>query len=109
MRKTMNESDWKVFKQIKEKAIERFCTTALNEFEEVIADKKEHVHNRYLLLYKLVENTDKRMALIFNDHSRSKATMQLLAIRGEGLADEELLSKLSDEFLEHTDPKRVNW
>jgi len=105
----MKESDWKIFKQIKEKAIEQFCTKALNEFEEVITDKKEHVHNRYLFLYELVQNTNKRMALIFDDHSRSKATMQLVAIRGEGLADEQLLSKLSDEFLEHTDPKRFNW
>ncbi len=101
----MNESDWKVFKKIKDKAIEQFCAQALHEFEEVISDKKEHVHHRYLHLYKLVENTDKRMALLFNDHSRSKATMQLVAIRGAGLADEGLLSKLSDELLEHTDPK----
>jgi len=105
----MKESDWKIFKEIKEKAIEQFCTQALNEFGEVIDDEKEHVHNRYLLLYKLVQNTNKRMALIFDGHSRSKATMQLVAIRGEGLADEQLLSKLTDEFLEHTDPKRFDW
>jgi len=49
------------------------------------------------------------MSLIFDGHSRSKATLQLLAIRGEGLADQELLKKLSKEFLEATDPKRVNW
>ncbi|WP_119394669.1 hypothetical protein [Salinibius halmophilus] len=105
----MKESDWKIFKQIKEKAIEKFCSQALKEFEEVITDEKEHVHNRYLLLYKLVENTDKKMALIFDDHSRSKAKIQLIAIRCEGLADEHLLSKLSGEILEQTDPDRFRW
>ncbi|WP_203141618.1 hypothetical protein [Marinobacter mangrovi] len=60
----MKESDWKTFKVIKEKAIERFCSQALEEFEEVISNTEEHVHNRYLLLYKLVQNRDKEMALI---------------------------------------------
>ena len=67
----MKESDWKIFKQIKEKAIELFCSQALEEFEEVITNKNEHVHNRYLLLYKLVQNRDKQMQLLFDEHSRS--------------------------------------
>jgi hypothetical protein len=71
--------------------------------------KKENVHNRYLLLYKLVQNRDKQMRLIFDGHSRSKAALQLIAIRGEGLTDEALLSKLSKEFLETTDPKIIKW
>lgn len=105
----MKESDWKIFKQIKEKAIERFCNLVLEEFREVIDDRETHVHNRYLLLYKLVNNRNKHMALLFDGQSRSKASLQLLAIRNDNLADEELLSKLSDDFLEETDPKRLNW
>ena len=105
----MKESDWQIFKQIKEKAIQKFCQQALDEFEEVINDEKEHAYNRYLLLYKLVQNRDKRMQLLFDDHSRSKAQIQLIAIRGEDLADESLLSKLSEEFLEATDPKMHGW
>lgn len=105
----MKESDWKIFKQIKERAIEKFCTQSLEEFEEAISDKDEHAHNRYLLLYKLVHNKDKKMQLIFDNHSRSKAPLQLIAIRGEGLADETLLGKLSEDFLQATDPKRHGW
>ena len=105
----MKESDWKIFKQIKERAIELFCSRALEEFEEVINNKHDHVHNKYLLLYKLVQNRDKQMQLIFDNHSRSKAILQLMAIRGEGLADEALLNKLSEETLNLTDPKRHNW
>lgn len=105
----MKESDWKVFKEIKEKAIERFCEIALSEFREVLNDEKEHVHNRYLLNVKLVEIKHSQMSLLFDGHSRSKATVQLIAIRGEGLADEELVAKLSDEFREKTDPKKRGW
>ena len=105
----MKESDWKVFKIIKEKAIDKFCQIALAEFEEVIQDESQSAHERYTLNYRLVQNRDKQMSLLFDGQSRSKAPLQLLAIRGEGLTDEELLAKLSEEFLSQTDPKRVKW
>jgi len=105
----MKESDWKLFKEIKEIAIERFCTMALDEFRDVMDDESEHIHNRYLLNFKLVQNKDRQMSLLFGGHSRSKAALQLLAIRGEGLADENLVSKLSEEFREQTDPTRHGW
>ena len=105
----MKESDWKIFKEIKEKAIQLFCKNALSEYEEIIKNKSESSQETYTYLYRLVINTDKRMALLFDGHSRSKANLQLLAIRGEALADKTLLNKLSDEFLQQTDPTSVNW
>jgi len=105
----MKESDWKVFTAKKDKAIEQYCTVALEETQEVVSDHKKHVHERYLFLYKLLQNSNKKMALLFDDHSRSKAWIQLIAIRSEGLADEALLSKLSDEFRDKTDPEKHGW
>ncbi len=105
----MKESDWKVFKNIKEQAIKKYCTNVLDEFRDVIDDEKEHPHNKYLLLYKLMENRNKEMSLLFDHHSRSKAALQLIAIRAEELASKELLSELSTEFLERTDPKKLGW
>ncbi|MBA6339312.1 hypothetical protein H4J57_19180 [Colwellia sp. BRX8-7] len=105
----MKESDWKVFTAIKDKAIEQYCTVALEETQEVVSDHKKHVHERYLFLYKLLQNSNKKMALLFDGHSRSKAWIQLIAIRSEGLADEVLLSKLSDEFRDETDPEKHGW
>jgi len=105
----MKESDWKIFKQIKENAIQLFCNNALSEYEEIINSKSNDSQETYTYLYRMVVNRDKQMALLFDGHSRSKASLQLLAIRGEGLADEDLLKKLSDDFLQQTDPSRVNW
>ena len=105
----MKESDRKVFTAIKDKAIEQYCTVALEETQDVISDHKKHVHERYLFLYKLLQNSNKKMALLFDGHSRSKAWIQLIAIRSEGLADEALLSKLSDEFRDKTDPEKHGW
>ena len=103
----MKESDWKTFKEIKIKAIEAYCTQALEEFAEIIEDQNEHVHNRFLLISKLAKNNKKQMNLIFDYDSRSRASIQLLLIRGEGLADDQLLKKLSDDFLKETDPGRL--
>ncbi len=105
----MKKSDWIIFTQIKDKAIEKFCSLCLSEFREIIDDQDKHIHERYLLNYELVKNRNKQMSLIFDGHSRSKATLQLLAIRGESLADEELVSKLTDQFREDTDPTKLNW
>lgn len=53
----------------------------LGESQDVILDQKNNVHNRYLLLYKLLQNRDKQMAILFDGHSRSKAQIQLMLIR----------------------------
>lgn len=105
----MIESDWKVFKKIHKKAIERFCEKTFEELSEVINNKSEHVHDRYLLLYDLVQNKNKQMRYLFDGLSRNDAPLQLMAMRGKGLADEVLLSELSDEFLQATDPARTEW
>jgi hypothetical protein len=80
----------------------------LSTFEENIHDKDQSPHQRYLTLYENVDTTNRQMALLFDDHSRSKAWQQMLAIRGEGLVDEQLVSELSEEFRQLTDPEKFN-
>ena len=101
----MKESDWKVFVKIKEKALETYCLSVLNESEHIINDKGKSAHERYLALYKEINDSDKTIARIFNGHSRSNAWLQLLAMRKENLADKDMLAKLSEEFLKETAPQ----
>jgi hypothetical protein len=61
-------------------------------------------HGKYLYLYKLIENYDKQITLLFDDHSRSKATIQLIMLRKEGLVDEADIHGLSNELKEQTKP-----
>ena len=102
----ISESDWKKFKKIKEEALERFCGTILNDVSEGLEDSDNPTnHGKYLYLYKLIENYDKQIALLFNDHSRSKATIQLMMLRQEGLVNEADIRGLSNELKEHTNPR----
>ncbi len=105
----MKESDWKLFKEIKDRAIDQYCRTALSEFGEIIDNEDQSAHERYLYLYKIINNSNRKMSPLFDGHSRSNAGFQLLAIRREGLADERLVSELSEEFRQETDPSRVKW
>ena len=102
----MKESDWKLFKQVKEKALERFCAKALADIKEAIEEDANSFHGKYLYVYKLLKNADKRLSLLFDEHSRSKAPMQLMLIRSEGLIMESELEGMSDEMLKSTTPIR---
>ncbi len=104
----MKESDWKKFKKIKESALEKFCSEAMADFEEAIQKKDLSNHERYLYVYRLVEKADKRLSILFDGHSRSRAQIQLMLIRGEGLVEDHELEGISDEFLKSTEPKRTN-
>ena len=103
----ISESDWKKFKKIKEAALERFCGTILKDVSEGLASKDNPTnHGKYLYLYKLIENYDKQIALLFDDHSRSKATIQLIMLRREGLIEDTDIQGLSNELKEQTNPKK---
>jgi len=104
----MKESDWKIFEQIKKRAIERFCQDAFVAIQEIMNDGKQPIHDRFNSVLKLVNRQDENLQLLFEGHSKSNATYQLMAIRGEGIADLELLELLSPEFLDSTDPTIYN-
>jgi len=101
----MKESDWKKFKTVKALALDRFCANALAAFEEALHNSDMTNHQRYLHLYRLVDETDERLGSIFNGHSRSRALLQLLQMRNEGLVEDHELEGISDEFLESTRPR----
>ena len=103
----ISESDWKKFKMIKEAALERFCGTVLNDVSEGLNNKKNPTnHGKYLYLYRLIENYDKQIALLFNNHSRSKAMIQLMMLRREGLVQDEDVENLSAELKAQTNPEK---
>ncbi|WP_395005655.1 hypothetical protein [Undibacterium sp.] len=101
----ISEADWKVFKQIKERALEKYCLQCLAEFKTIAERTDLSPHERYLLNYKTVTERDNTLANIFNGLSRSRAVVQLLLIRRECLADQELTEQLSELLQTQTHPK----
>ena len=91
------ESDWKVFRTVRATALDRFCARVLEECAAVLRDTKPTNHERYLRLYRLLQERDRDIAFAFNDLRRSTAYVQLARIHGLGAVTDEELARFSPE------------
>jgi hypothetical protein len=97
MSREIKESDWKVFRELRSIALDRFCRRILDEIQQVAADANRGAHERYLAVYDLIRRRDRAIAEAFNDPRRSTAFQQLLAIQSHRLLSEEELGRFSPE------------
>jgi hypothetical protein len=85
------ESDWKVFRRVREAALQRFCRRILDEAAQLASRPEKNSHEQYLKLYKLIDKRDKQLADAFDDFRRSTAFSQIVLMKRQGmLTDEEL-------------------
>ncbi len=94
---TIAEADWKVLRRVHPLALERYCERVLAEIVRVIHDSARSTHQRYLDIFKIIEQRDREMASIFNDPKRSNALTMLARIRGAELLTEDEFDSLSPE------------
>ncbi len=76
--KSIKESDWKVFCEIKNEAIQLYCSRQLNEVIETITDESELAGERFHFMCQYSKTSEKQMKLIFDGHPRNKAFIQLM-------------------------------
>jgi hypothetical protein len=100
MSRDIKESDWKVFKEIRAIALERFCERILSEMHRAAGDGAKSSHEKYLAIYELIEKRDRQIANAFNDFRRSTAFLQFGLIYSYGLVRDEELKRFSPEFQE---------
>jgi hypothetical protein len=92
-----NEPDWKVLRELRPIALERFCRRALSEVDLIASDTTRGAHERYLAVFKLLERRDDELANAFNDVRRSTALQCLLCIKSLDLLTEEEMARFSPE------------
>jgi hypothetical protein len=56
------EIDWKLFRRVREVALERFCARVLEELEAVRVDASRTHHERYGAIFRLLQERDAQMA-----------------------------------------------
>lgn len=91
------EKDWKVFRRLHEVALERFCKRILEEVHDLAGAGAGSYHDRYLKVYRLIENRDKEIGNAFNDVRRSSALIVLSILINEGFVSEAELDQFSPE------------
>ncbi len=94
----ISEADWKHFKLVKVDALDKCCQQVLDDVRKGIDDPELSKHAKYLYVYKLMENSDKRIANIFDNNARSKAMLQLALMKSDGLLEAKQISGFSDEL-----------
>lgn len=100
MARSISERDWKVFRELRVVALERFCSKILDEARVEMERPERSAHERYLTLYKLIHKRDDDIARGFNDLRRSTALLQLGVIHSMGLFTEEELRRFSPDTLQ---------
>jgi hypothetical protein len=95
----IKESDWKLFKPLRELALERFCGRILDEVAHIGSDQTKCKHERYVEIYRLMRKRDKEIYPIFDTLRRSTAVFQICAFRVHDLLTEEELRQLSPELV----------
>jgi hypothetical protein len=97
----MTESEWKILRTVKEAALERLCGRIMDQCQAVIQGRGTN-HERYLRLYKVVQDGDDEVAWAFNDLRRSTANHRLAAMVKLGLVTDEELGRFSESTRETT-------
>ena len=100
MSRSISERDWKVFRELRQTALERLCQTILDEAQREMARGGKTSHEKYLSLYKRIEKRDNDIARAFNDFRRSTALNQIAIIHAMGLFTSEELQRFSTEVLQ---------
>ena len=91
---TLPESDWRLFKSIHRAALDRYCLSVLEECVEVVRGKGSSL-DRYLRLYRLLQERDRSIATAFDDIRRSTAVERLAAMIALKVVNDEELDQFS--------------
>jgi hypothetical protein len=97
MNRQIKESDWTLFRQLHQVALERFCQRVIREINEVTSNCSADYHRRYLEVFTLIMDRNEQMARAFEDMRRSTAIVLLTNIREAGLLTDEEFSEFSNE------------
>ena len=97
MERRIDESDWKLFRQLQPLVLDRFCQRVLADVTRIAADTDTSSHERYLSVFKLLQERDEELAATFDAARRSTALVQLARIRFQELLTEEEFGRFSQE------------
>jgi hypothetical protein len=86
------ESDWRLFRQLREVTLERLCERALKEVAVAARDAARTNHERYLNVFRLLKERDRELADAFNDPRRSRMIRQLAAMHALRLLEPDELA-----------------
>lgn len=93
------ERDWKVLRDIRPIALDRYCRRILNgvnlRMDRFAPDAD--AHGQFIELYQYIREENEQVAYLFDDWRRSTSAKTMMAWAQYGLISEKEFSKFSDE------------
>lgn len=96
-----SERDWKYMRSIHDELLHRLCSDINKRAAAIASGTDGNPHQRYLALYRYMQDADAIIGDCFNDWSRSRLGLKILALRRNGL--------LTDQHVEHLLPGAQEW
>ena len=97
MSRDVPESDWKIFRKLRELALERFCERVLKDLDTLRGDDSRSHHERYLAIFRMLHERDDELAHAFNNPRRSQMIVQLGAMHAHELLASDEMARFSPE------------
>jgi hypothetical protein len=97
MKDQIRESDWKVFRKLRDVALERFCGRVLDGLQSIAVDGSKTNHERYLAIWDFVQDENENLAILFDNPRRSVAVEQLAYMQRRALLTDEEFSQFTEE------------
>ena len=72
MEHEFSESEWKIFRELRQVALERFCKRVLDQVQQLPSHTEQTYHERYLELFRWLGERNGELAQAFNDPRRSQ-------------------------------------
>ena len=95
--RTIPERDWKKLRSLKPRALNDACARILDAVAQIVRKKDGREHEAYLELWKLLQEQDALIALMFDEFKRSTATYKLAAWQRHGLVSESDMALFTEE------------
>ena len=92
---SLPEPDWRLLRSLHHAALDRYCARVLDECATVMRGADFSAHDRYLRLFRLVNERDERIAAAFDDLRRSTAIQRLAGMINLGVVTDPELAQFS--------------
>ena len=100
MSRSIPERDWKQLRNLKPELLDTLCERIHIQAESIIKSTVKSEHEKYLDLFKHIQDSDDVVARCFNDWRRSNISMKIGQLIAEDLLTDEHIQNLTAETKE---------
>jgi hypothetical protein len=96
----VTEREWRLLRSLHDTVLNRYCARVLEECGALGRDASASPHERYLRLFRMLQERDDTIAAAFNDARRSNAIHKLAAMVAQKMITDEELCGFTPETRE---------